>query len=219
MPIRNISEQLVGTVGVNPGVALIQTDDTQSTILNTGYLNQCVQNGASFSLPCVAAVSTQSGPGVQQDSGWYQVQSYGGNWSLTPIMSPNSLIWYDVTCTASALASSGKVVVQLSTAFQQYKIRNVIVNYSAAGLSGGSGNRLLALTDGTNAFNSTGITSALLGTPVNTPWGGTGNPLAGTLAQNTSTVAGANLYLQYAGGTTDYSTGSVSVSILVQRVN
>ena len=94
----------------------------------------------------------------------------------------------------------------------------MIVNYAAAGLSGGGGDRLLAISDATTVYNNAGITAALLGTPINTLWGGTGNPVAGTVALDTSTAAGANLYLQYSGGTADYTTGQIVVSVLVQRV-
>jgi hypothetical protein len=130
----------------------------------------------------------------------------------------SDLIWYDVTCTAAALATAGKVNIQVSSGSKQYKVRNVLVNYAAAGLSGGGGDRLLAITDGTTVYNNAGITAALLGTPINTVWGGTGNPLPGTVAMNTPSVAGANIYAQYSGGTTDYTTGSVIISVLVQRV-
>jgi hypothetical protein len=140
--------------------------------------------------------------------------------ALSTVTSPDAqsdLIWHDVTCTAAALASAGKVNIQLSSGLKQYIVRDIRVNYSSAGLSGGSGDRLLAVTDGTNAFNSTGITAALLGTPINTVWGGTGNPITGSLSRATASVAGANIYAQYIGGTLDYTTGSVSISVLTQR--
>lgn len=141
--------------------------------------------------------------------------------AISTITSPDAqsdIIWYDITASAAALATAGKVNVQVSSGSKQYKVRNVLFNYGAAGLSGGGGDRLLALTDGTTVYNNAGITAALLGTPVNTVWGGSGNPLPGTVAMNTSTAAGANLYFQYTGGTTDYTTGSVVISVQVQRV-
>lgn len=128
------------------------------------------------------------------------------------------LIWVDVACTSAALATAGKVQIAAAAGTKQYKIRDVRVNYSASGLSGSSGDRLLSITDGTTVYNSTGITAALLGTPVNTLWGGTGNPVAGTVAMNTSSVAGAQIYVQYIGGTIDYSAGTVNLSVQLQRV-
>lgn len=143
------------------------------------------------------------------------------NVAVSTLSSPDpqsDLIWYDVTCTFTALAAAGTVIVQTSSGSKQYKVRDVKMNYGASGLSGGGGDRLISLTDGTTVFNNAGITAALLGTPVNTVWGGSGNPVAGAVAQNTSTVAGANLYFQYAGGTVDYTAGSVVISVLLQRV-
>lgn len=140
--------------------------------------------------------------------------------AISSITSPDAssdLIWYDVTCTAAALATAGKVNIQVSSGAKQYAVRDIRVNYAAAGLSGGGGNRLLAVTDGTTVYNNAGITAALLGTPINTIWGGTGNPLPGTVAMDTPSVAGANIYAQYSGGTTDYTTGQVIISVLVQR--
>lgn len=138
--------------------------------------------------------------------------------SLANPDAPSDLIWNDVTCSFSVLASTGQVAVQLSSGSKRYIVRDIRVNYSASGLSGGGGDRLLVVTDGTTTWNSTGITAALLGTPVNTLWGGTGNPVAGAVAMDTASVAGVTLRAQYAGGTTDYTAGSVVISVLTQRV-
>lgn len=130
----------------------------------------------------------------------------------------SDLFWVDVVATEAGLASAGKVQIAAAAGTKSYIPRDIRVNYSAAGLSGNSGNRLIVLTDGTTVWNNAGVTAALLGTPINTLWGGTGNPVAGTVAQNTASVAGAEVYLQYSGGSADYNAGSVSFSILMQRV-
>ncbi len=140
--------------------------------------------------------------------------------AISAITSPDAssdLVWHDVTCTAAALATAGHVTIQASTGSKQYIVRDIRVNYAASGLSGGGGDRLLAVTDGTTVWNNAGITAALLGTPINTIWGGTGNPLADTVAMNTASAAGVTIYAAYAGGTTDYTTGSVVISVLTQR--
>jgi len=142
-------------------------------------------------------------------------------YAFTSFATPDAisdLAWHDIACSAAALASAGTVTIQASSGAKQYKVRDIRMNYSASGLSGGSGDRLLSVTDGTTVYNSTGITAALLGTPVNTIWGGTGNPLAGTVAMNTSTAAGAALVATYTGGTMDFTTGTVTISVLTQRV-
>jgi hypothetical protein len=122
-----------------------------------------------------------------------------------------------VTATEAALASAGKVNIFVApTGTAQIAILDIKVFYST-GLSGSSGNRLLSLTDGTLVFNNTGITAALLGTPIFTLWGGTGNPLPSS-SEATVSTAGANVYLQYISGTTDYSAGSVIISVTYAQV-
>lgn len=128
------------------------------------------------------------------------------------------LITKDITLGFAALAAGGTVAVQAALAGAQFKVRNIFVNYGAAGLSGGGGDRLVTLTDGTTVYNNAGITAALLGTPINTVWGGTGNPLAGTVDQSTATVAGQALRFVYSGGAADYTAGSVVVTVTYERV-
>lgn len=198
----------------NPNAARIQriyTDATLAQVQAVGWLNTSAAEGISLSPKNKYLVVYNAGA----NSDFFDLTALNGVYTLSVINSDT--VWYDLTLTAAALASAGKVVVQSSSGLRQYKVRDLRVNFST-GLSGGGGNRLLALTDGTTAYNNAGITAALLGTAINTIWSGTGNPLPGSVAMNTSTVAGANLYLQYSGGTTDYTTGSVIISVLVQRV-
>lgn len=120
------------------------------------------------------------------------------------------------TLTAAQLASAGKVNIQVhSSASSQYYVNDIKV-LKSTGLSGGSGDRLLAVTDGTLSFNNAGVTAAVLGTPIFTLWGGTGNPIAAGTSD--ISTAGADVYFQYAGGTTDYTTGSVMVAVTIVQV-
>lgn len=129
----------------------------------------------------------------------------------------NKVFMKTITATAAALATAGHVSVMAHpSATSQFKILNIRVMYAAAGLSGGGGDRLLSLTDGTIVFNQAGVTAALLGTPVYTLWGGTGNPLPG--AVSTVSTAGADIYLVYAGGTTDYTTGQILIEVELAQV-
>ena len=117
----------------------------------------------------------------------------------------------------AALATSGHVAVMAApSGTSQFKIMNIRLMYTASGLSGGGGDRLLTLTDGTIVFNQAGITAAVLGTPVYTLWGGTGNPLPGSVS--TISTAGAAIYLVYSGGATDYTAGSVTIEVELAQV-
>lgn len=91
MPIINIDTTQTGQVGVLPSYASIQTSDPEATVLTTGYLNKEVANGASFSLPCIAKVSTQATPSTAPQVGWYQVVHVGSNWSLVPAGNPGDV--------------------------------------------------------------------------------------------------------------------------------
>lgn len=115
------------------------------------------------------------------------------------------------TLTFTQLASAGKVnIVTHPSATATFFIQDVKV-LKSTGLSGGGGDRLLAISDGTTVFNNAGITAAVLGTPVFTLWGGTGNPIPNGATD--ISAAGADIYFQYTGGTTDYTAGSVMIAV------
>jgi len=218
MSIISFNTLTPGLVGVNPRIVQMISTDNRATITAAGYLNRQGQVLEGFDLYPTDEIHIIYNYVASTNTGTFGVFLPNfSNGLISLNLNQSDAVWFDITATAAALATAGKVVVQPSFGVQQYKVRDIRVNYAAAGLSGGGGNRLLVLTDGTTVYNNAGITAAVLGTPVNTLWGGTGNPVAGTVAQNTLTAPGANLYLQYSGGTTDYSTGSVVISVLVQR--
>lgn len=92
MAIKNIQTVQTGLVGVLPSLAYIYTSDTEAQVLTTGYLNHEVQQGVQFSMPCIAAVSTQATPTAQPQVGWYQVAHVGANWSLVPAGNPGDVV-------------------------------------------------------------------------------------------------------------------------------
>lgn len=82
MPILNVQSLQIGLVGVTPSLSYIATDDSQSDILATGYLNAIVAGGTSFQMPGVAIVSTIESAGAEVKVGMYQISHSGVNWSL-----------------------------------------------------------------------------------------------------------------------------------------
>jgi hypothetical protein len=127
-----------------------------------------------------------------------------------------NLIRFDVTATAAALATAGTVTLLTSSGAKQYKIINLWVNAGGTNFSGGGGDRLLDITDGTTVYST--VPAASLQTLANTGWGVTELPFPAAAAINTSTAAGASLICQYSGGAADYGAGSVVISGLLQRV-
>lgn len=128
-----------------------------------------------------------------------------------------NLISFDVTVGQAALAAGGAVALVTSSGAKQYKVRALWLNSGGTNFSGGGGDRLLAISDGTTVYSVVPATD--LQTLVNAGWGmSTPLPFPAAAAINTSTVAGQNLRALYSGGTTDYTAGSVVISGIVERV-
>lgn len=118
----------------------------------------------------------------------------------------------------AALASAGKVNIWTPpNATQTIKIRELVLSGAGTAFSGGGGDRLISVTDGTSTW--TAITAALLGTPVATRWGGTGIPYPATKAHHiAASAAGAQVYAQYSGGTADYTAGALTLLVTYELV-
>jgi hypothetical protein len=85
MGIINVTPGQTGLVGVLPSLAYIDTNDTRAEVLATGYLNQEVSQGLSFTLPCLAFVTTKATPTSAPVITEFQVAHVGSNWSLLPL--------------------------------------------------------------------------------------------------------------------------------------
>lgn len=127
-----------------------------------------------------------------------------------------NFIPFDITVGQAALAAGGSVTIQASSGSKQYKVRVLQLNSGGTNFSGGGGDRLGQVTDGTTVYSV--IPAATMQSLVNAQWGVTALPNPAAAAINTSTVAGAALTFKYSGGTTDYSAGSLVVSGILQRV-
>ena len=93
MPILNVQISQTGLSGVYPRIVYINTNDTQSEVLETGYLNQVVANGFSFTNFNIACVSTApSESSLAVSTGWYNISNVGTNWSLVPTVNPGTVV-------------------------------------------------------------------------------------------------------------------------------
>lgn len=136
----------------------------------------------------------------------------------TPDVGAN-LFCFDVTATAAELADGGEVILVASSGTKQYKVRNLLINDDGVDFTGGGGDRNAQITDGTTVYAST--SAAGLATLANSPWATSGSlylAMDSDTAANTTTAPGANLVFKYFSGTTDYATGSVVISGLIERV-
>lgn len=202
--VRSTDSLRVATpAGVTGGTAVDAVIITP--IANTANANILTIQNASFAQPTTLTIPD---PGAA--ASYFQVSQ-----SSSAASAPDAIVRV-ITAGQAALAAAGKVVVQAHTsATSQFVVLDIKV-MASTGLTGNSGNRLLSLSDGTIVFNNAGITAAVLGTPVTTLWGGTGNPVSS--AGGLVSTAGADLYLQYIGGTTDYNAGSVIIVVTLAQV-
>ena len=153
MSIISITPGQTGLVGVLPSVAYINTNDTIAEVTVTGYLNREVANGIQFSLPCIAAVSTQTSPTAAPVVAWYQVQHVSPNWSLVgpingSIALPSGDIFVgNVSGIATAVAMSGAATLS-NTGVLTLSAGSVDLTNLAAGLTPSS----IVKFSGTNAY-------------------------------------------------------------------
>lgn len=138
---------------------------------------------------------------------------------FTTFSSPDAaadLVAFDVTVGQAALAAGGAVALITSSGSKQYKIRSLQLNSGGTNFSGGGGDRLGQVTDGTTVFSV--VPAATMQSLANAQWGVTALPNPASAAINTSTVAGANLSFKYSGGAADYTAGSLVITGVAQRV-
>lgn len=197
------------------------------TIINSAATNAMQVFGAGTDT--INGVAT--GTGVSQAAGtvvnytctlagaWFANPVSLGNILSTAIASPDTspnLVSFNVTVGQAALASAGHVALITSSGAKQYKIKQLQINSGGTNFSGGGGDRLGQVSDGTTVYSV--VPAASLQTLVNGQWGVTALPNPASAAINTSTAAGANLFFAYSGGATDYTAGSVVISGLAERV-
>lgn len=129
-----------------------------------------------------------------------------------------NLITFDVTITSGNLAMGAyvKIIPGSGSGSTRYKFREIFLNSNGTNFSGIGGDRDIAVTDGTNVY--TVIPAAAAQALVNARWGSLTVPFPASVALNTSSVAGQSIVVQYSGGTTDYSAGSLVISGIAERV-
>jgi|WetSurMetagenome_2_1015567.scaffolds.fasta_scaffold24496_2 hypothetical protein len=85
MPILSVKTDAVGEAGVVPRLILIETDDTTTEVVVTGYLNKIVAQGIALSPTDMALVSTKNLSPTVIKSSFYNVVFASGDWSLVAI--------------------------------------------------------------------------------------------------------------------------------------
>ena len=134
----------------------------------------------------------------------------------SPSPSANILV-ANVTVDFSDMSGGGSKVLVSSSGSQTYIVLEVYLNSGGTDFSGGGGDRNAEITDGTNSWSI--IPAATLQALINARWGDTAVAFPASVNINTVTQAGDDLVLQYNGGTTDYTAGSLIITVVAQRIS
>lgn len=216
MTIKNVDVNIIGQTGVNPGVVYLETNNTLAEVQASGFLNGVVRKD-NFNLndrQVVAVLVKSSDNATASSVYWMRVAKVGDNYNLRP---DNAFVSFDVTVGQAALASGGSVVLYKALEGEQYRVRELFLNSGGTNFSGGGGDRLLGISDGTTVYSV--IPAANIQTLANRHWGeGSTFPFPASAAMNTLTVAGADLVALYSGGATDYTAGSLVLSGVLERI-
>jgi hypothetical protein len=207
-----------GTDSFIPRIVRVSTDGTYSdvTTLNFLALAQTANPEVSFLSTDVFFVSYNSGANF----GIFTDVISGNNITLIPSSQQNvgSLIPFNVTVGQSSLASAGNVkLITAQSATAQYRVFSLFLNSGGTNFSGGGGDRLGQVTDATTVYSV--IPATNMQTLLNAGWGiSTPLPFPVSAPIDTLTAAGIGLLFKYSGGATDYTTGSLVMSGIVQLV-
>ncbi len=123
---------------------------------------------------------------------------------------------YETTVGQADLASAATVILLDAKAGETWKIREIFLSGAGTNFSGGGGDRLLSVSDGTSTW--TVIPAATLQSLAVARWGDAGTPFPATAAHLTAASAvGIDIVAAYSGGATDYTAGSLTLVIVAER--
>ncbi len=200
-PVVNVPT-MVKTLTAGTGIALTGTA-TDPIVTNTGV--RTLTAGTNITL-----TGTATDPIVSASGG-------GGGGS--------SLIYSTVNVTAAALAMGGSVILQTSTGSDQYQIVNAYTDASAStDWDGVVGDRTLLITDNTSEYGTLDSNALTVASTASMTYsgdqGGNGKIilLPSVNVVTTPTAAGANIVAKYQGGTADYLSGNVTITLVLQQV-
>jgi len=171
----------------------------------TGDFDTTISNGTAIAQDQVISI-----PDVGQATGSFLVNI------LADADPAADVVMFDVTVGQAALATAGTVTLQASSGAKQYKIRELFLNSGGTNFSGGGGDRLATISDGTTDYSV--MPAANLQSLTNARWGDTAIAFPASAAINTSSAAGVAITIAYSGGATDYTAGSMVISGVLERV-
>lgn len=166
MPILGITTSVTGLVGISPRIVYITTNDTFATVTATGYLNNAVQEGFSFSPGDLALVGTTS-TGLMQDlvSNWFQIIHTPPNWTLLADINPGSVVLPTVANTIAGFTNTaGQIGVLAGTTLTHTGAISITTTITAGtGITSTTGN--IVATAGNHVAGSNGVAGLITSFP------------------------------------------------------
>lgn len=201
----------------------IVNNSTGGFILNSKIIQVNILNSGGGPMFYVAAIITGTITGPI-----YGISSIG---AISPLFQVSGILVDTIggfytgiinspAITHTNLATAGHVnIIVPPTVTAQYQITGITLNgVSGTNFSGIGGDRDLVITDGTNTWSliPAAIVQAFAG--ANAQWGSLSIPLPTAIDMSQFSVAGTNIYAAYANGTTDYTAGSLTISLQYTKV-
>ena len=123
---------------------------------------------------------------------------------------------FETSVGQAALASAGTVKLLDALSGERWKVREIYLSGAGTNFSGGGGDRLLDIRDGTATWSV--IPAATLQSLAAARWGDTGVPFPATAADFTlASALGTDITAKYSGGGTDYTAGSATIVLVAER--
>lgn len=153
---------------------------------------------------------------LTENYGTYDLICDGTQWVAVVGSTLNKMVWRDVAVSYSDLSSAASKIIVTSTGTQRYRVRDVIISGST---SFATGDRNISLTDNTSTW--TVLPAVTLQAMDCYRWGASADvPFPATATHlTTASAAGTNIVLKYSGGTSDYVSGSLTLSICYEKVS
>jgi hypothetical protein len=192
--------------GYSGGGARFRTLGNDSIQTNTGVFTR-------LGLVTIILTSNSQDPDVGRL--WTLSGEVAGSASVLTSGFPVSVIDSPALTNLNLASAAHVTVLEAPTSTVQYKISNIILNGVGA-TSFATGDRDLQITDGTHVWTT--IPAATLQALVNASLGSASVPFSTTIKASQLSTAGADIFAVYANGTSDYTSGSVTITLEYERV-
>lgn len=123
------------------------------------------------------------------------------------------------TIAFSDLSSAASFTIQAAgPVTDSWKVREVFLSGDGTNFNAG-GDRLINIQDTSGTIIFTVIPEATLESLAAARWGDTGTPYPATASDLfAGSTAGENIIAKYSGGATDYTSGSLTITVLLEKV-